>query len=351
MLLPGPPGLESAFVSTLRSFRMRMNTECWQEKGLKYLCLENERVKVVFLPEIGGKMIEMINKMTGRQFLLPPSGEEKPYRPAFYGANFADYDASGFDECFPTISPSGYFAPAAAAHSPALFFPDHGELWSQPWRYEIAGDEVRLQAQGVRQGYLFTKKVSLRQNKIILDYLLQNSSPFPFSYIWAAHPLLRVTPGNKLLLPESIDRVLLNWVSDQQLGDFGTVLPWPALFAPGDPTDYSAVQNGSHNLAVKCFTFALDRGFAGVYYQDSDETLLFQFDPAAVPYLGVWLCYGGWPAEEPGKHFTVALEPSSGRPDSLEIAIERQECAHIGAGEQKQWRLEISLWEGRRVGD
>ena len=42
-----------------------------------------------------------------------------------------------------------------------------------------------------------------------------------------------------------------------------------------------------------------------------------RFDSAATPYLGLWICYGGWPDRPGPKQNCVALEPSTAPVDSL----------------------------------
>ncbi|NIW78412.1 MAG: hypothetical protein GWN16_02685 [Calditrichae bacterium] len=292
-------------------------------------------------------MIELVNKETNRQYLLEPPDQSKGYKKAFYGANFEEYDTSGFDECFPTIAESPYPTEDESDQNYDLVLPDHGELWSQVWEYGINDNELVLRAKGIRLNYLFTKRITLDKNKIIIHYSLYNQSQTPFCYIWSAHPLLRVQPHSKILLSEDIDRVLLNWASDERLGSLGDVLDWPNLASPNGTVDYSVVQDRSLGVALKCFTSILEDGFAGIYFRESDETLMFKFDTKEVPYLGLWLCYGGWPVNSAEKHFTVGLEPCSGRPDSLQESVKRRECSEIEGETTKEWSLELGLWEGQ----
>jgi hypothetical protein len=77
-----------------------------------------------------------------------------------------------------------------------------------------------------------------------------------------------------------------------------------------------------------------------------NEGIALRFDPQLVPYIGIWICQGGWPTSRTAKHFTVALEPCSGRPDSLEEAIKRNECAVIRSLESMQWWMEIEVNRG-----
>jgi hypothetical protein len=319
----------------------------YRSGGFEFLALENDELRAVFLPEIGCKMVELKNLKTGKQFLLEPQSPTRAYSRPAYGADFAAFDTSGFDECFPTVAPSPYRSLTHRDRNYDIVFPDHGELWSRPWEVRRAGGEVRFTIRGVRGEYELDKRVDIRENALKLYYTLRNPAKEPFSYIWSAHPLLDVSPNVELLLPAEIKTVLLNWSSDRSVGKFGDRISWPNLLPAHRGVSFACVQETSLGVAVKCFTDALQEGHAGIYDPTADESLLLEFDPRENPYLGLWLCYGGWPVNGERKHLTVALEPCSGRPDSLEEAVLRHECAELPGGSERTWSLTLSLWKGQ----
>jgi galactose mutarotase-like enzyme len=91
------------------------------------------------------------------------------------------------------------------------------------------------------------------------------------------------------------------------------------MLANGARTDLSVAQPPASDIGDKLFAgplseleswCALERPKAGVRIKVS-------FDADATPYLGLWICYGGWP-ERPGpKQMCVALEPATAPVDSL----------------------------------
>lgn len=309
-----------------------------------HLFMENDYLRVEFLPEIGAKMIRLLHKKTGRQFLLEPQNQDNNYHHAYYGANFESYDTSGFDECFPTISASTY---PFSTKNREIYFPDHGELWSIPWDYKLMNNELLLVCNGNRFPYYFAKHISLKDNEVIIHYHLENLSDQKFFYLWSAHPLLQVKPGDRLYFRDNIEKVFLNWASDAKIGKYGDMIDWPCISINGSQFDYSIVKDQNHGKAIKCFTETVKSGEAAVYFTASDESLIYHFDPKENPYLGIWLCYGGWPTNQENKHLTIALEPASGRPDSLSEAIKRNEYSSIGARSKKEWYLRIQLKSGR----
>ena len=92
------------------------------------LVLENETIRTVVVPTMGAKIVSLLDKRTGTEWLAGPG--ERPFRPSAYGATFDQQDMSGWDEMFPTITACPYPAPGAYTGAP---LPDHGEVWAVPW--------------------------------------------------------------------------------------------------------------------------------------------------------------------------------------------------------------------------
>lgn len=316
----------------------------YQKHGLTHLVVENELIKAVFLPRIGSKMISLVNKKSGTEFLLENQDESKVYKPAFHGADYSKFDASGFDECFPTIEAAELMIENGEGKTRKISFPDHGELWSKEWHYEIRGDSILFSTEGVNADYLITKNITPRENRLIVDYTLTNKSGFFLNYIWSGHPLLAVEEGDRIIMPAGTERLFLNWTSDKSIGSFGKYIKISG--SDSSDADFFKIKNAADGIALKGFTDLLEKGITGLYRSNKNESIFISFDINKLPYLGVWLCYGGWPVESGKKHFTVALEPTTGRPDSLSEAVRRKECPVIKTGEEKKWQIEFSLWEG-----
>jgi galactose mutarotase-like enzyme len=317
----------------------------YQKDGLTHLAIGNEQIEAVFLPQLGSKMISLRNKKTGTEFLLANQSEDKIYQHAYHGADFSEYDASGYDECFPTVEASELTVENNNGEK-EISFPDHGELWSKEWDYEIQPNAILFFTEGVNAKYRIKKLIALKENRLVIDYSLLNMSDFPFYYIWSAHPLLAVEEGDRILLPENINKLFLNWASDDKIGTFGQYIHPSALLIDGSEEDIFKIHSKDLGIAIKGFTDPLNRGSAGLFRSRKDETLLVLFDNIKLPYLGIWLCYGGWPVDSERKHYTIALEPATGRPDSLSESVKRNECSLINIGEKKNWQVEFSLWEG-----
>lgn len=86
-------------------------------------------------------------------------------------------------------------------------------------------------------------------------------------------------------------------------------------------------------------------GSGAVYHPKTDESISYHFDPMLIPYLGIWICQGGWPVAGGGQ-FTAALEPCTGSSDSLTQAIANGGCATLRPHEKKKWALRIRVQSG-----
>jgi galactose mutarotase-like enzyme len=281
--------------------------------------LENAQLRVELLPARGARLVSLLDRRTGREWLLPRQGPS--------GADFAA-DPSGFDECFPNVAPG----PCPGGE---FSWPDHGELWNRPWDVRREGEALVCRIQGRARPYTLTRRLALDGDTLCLNYELENLGAEPFPHLWSAHPLLQARPGMRIELPAGVDEVLVDWASDPALGLPGQRRPWP-----GSPLDLGLVSGSAAGIAAKLFVQALSEGSCALRDPATGHALRFSWDPAEIPHLGVWLCYGGWPSAAQG-HLTVALEPCTGMPDALDAAW-RLGCARVlPAGERSRWSFRL----------
>ncbi|MDZ7680505.1 MAG: DUF5107 domain-containing protein [Fodinibius sp.] len=268
-----------------------LETDKVEEHSSSVVVLENKELKLLLLPEMGGKILSLIRKESGTEFLQQSDIHLTTLRLPEQGEAFLPPYAAGFDECFPNVAPSSYHF-----NGDDIELPDHGELWTQSWDYEHKSDEILLWTRGNKLSYRFAKHIKLSKSSIEITYELENLEKVPFDYIWSAHPLLDIVPGDELLLPDELSELLLNWSTREELGTLGDFVSWPKILGNNSNIDFNYVQDKSLGLAVKLFSNRLTNGRTGIYKKDTDESLIFSFDVNQVPYLGIWLCYGGWPA-------------------------------------------------------
>ena len=310
--------------------------------SLTRIVMENGSIRVVVVPSLGGKIASIVNLATGREFILQP---RRKYTQPSYGSEFSQFDRSGFDECFPTISKCTYPADGL----PSVRLPDHGEVWSVAWKHEIHGGDLWLATEGVRLPYVFQKRLSLIGSSLQINYQVRNVGDRDFNFLWSAHPLLAAEEGMCIVLPREVRELFVNSSEDERIGRHGEVCTWPkAVTRTGNSVTLDKTEGPASRTAEKLFTSRVDEGRCGVFFPSTTEALIFRFDPNEIPFIGLWICQGAWPSKQDGD-FTVALEPCNGRPDSLEEAIARDECATLCRLGQNNWCLTIELASGAQA--
>jgi galactose mutarotase-like enzyme len=311
---------------------------------------------VTVLPRFGGKIASI--RVGGHELLQAPLA---PIAPRTESMPFDDSDASGWDECLPSVAACRVQTAAGTAE-----IPDHGDLWRVEWQKqgtsEQANEGFEITDHGSRNGDqkhnsvdLIAKCFSLPlqlERKLELDetergwslrlsYRLSNLGTTPVPWAWAAHPLFAVEKGDRILLPESIRSVKLEGSGRERLT--GDSVSWPvAKLSDGDSVDLSAVLAADSGVGDKLFAGPLDEteNWAALERSSAGLRIRVGFDTRATPYLGLWICYGGWP-EKPGpKQVCVALEPSTAPVDSLGVERWSRELA---PGDHFSWPMSVEI--------
>jgi galactose mutarotase-like enzyme len=267
------------------------------------------------IPHLGGKISSI--RISQRELLQTPLA---PLAPRTRKMSFDAGDASGWDECLPSVAACTVNTEAGPRE-----IPDHGDLWRVEWGVLSAGDSF-LELEGP----CFSLPLCLRRTfelaedeagwRLRLLYELTNTGNHPVPWSWAAHPLFAVAEGDRIVLPDSIRSLRLEGSGGGRLGVANDNVSWPiATLADGTQSDLGLAQSVQSGIGDKLFAgplsqaenwCALERPSAGVRIRVS-------FDPAATPYLGLWICYGGWPDGFGPKQNCVALEPTTAPLDSL----------------------------------
>jgi galactose mutarotase-like enzyme len=301
---------------------------------------------VVLLPRFGGKIASI--KVGEHELLQAPLA---PVAPRTRTMGFDQSDASGWDECLPSVAECTVKTAAGEAK-----IPDHGDLWIAEW--EVQGSGVRDRGSEGGAVTLVAKCFSLPLEvertvglsetgtgwRLDVNYKLKNVGKYDVPWSWAAHPLYVAAQGDRIVLPKSVSSLRLEGSGGERLGKGGDTVAWPvAKLAGGGTTDLSVAESPDSGIGDKLFAgplsaadnwCALERPSVGL-------RLRVRFDTAATPYLGLWICYGGWP-ERPGpKQVCVAMEPSTAPVDSL--AVNGPWSRLLAADATFAWPMEVEI--------
>ncbi|WP_051326443.1 DUF4432 family protein [Aliagarivorans taiwanensis] len=311
-------------------------------KGLPSIVLENARLRAEWLPECVAKLASLVLKHHQAPLeLLSQSSLQKLQLPSL-GACFADYDTSGFDECFPTIEECQLVSESAQGNVTRLM-PDHGEVWAMPWQVEtLSRQALRFSVYSASFGYTLSKTLILDEQGLRSEYCVELDSDAPaLPYIWTPHALFAVHPDTELLIPAHMDSIYNVFGGSEYLGEFAAIHRYP-LLARNDqaPLDLSLIEpQQAGNCEKYYFNSPLQAGDSFGFRNRYCEVEM-RVDHQQIPYLGVWKNQGGFKGE-----YNFALEPCSGIYDSTARAHERGTCKVLQPGERTTWRFDIAISE------
>ena len=305
------------------------------DEGLDRLILKTNTLQVTVLPALGGKVASL--QFNGLELLQAPL---RAYALRTPDMAFDESDASGFDECLPTVS-----ACTVATASGRVELPDHGEIWQIPCAVESRREyEARLTVTGTALPLRLERKLTIEESTLRIDYHLKNVGEAETPYVWSAHPLFAVDEGDAIVLPASVKELTVEGSAGKRLGAKGSVVTWPLAETPsGARLDLSRAGKVDDRVGNKIFGAAPKAGWAAIERRQVKVRVQMNFDAALTPYLGLWLCYGGWPEEQEQRQQCVALEPCMAAGDSLAEAMERGWARSLRPGQSANWWLTIAI--------
>jgi len=299
--------------------------------------LENGVLRVTVLPSLGGKIASIQIVSSGEELLQQPL---RPYAPRVPYMRFDESDASGWDECLPSVA-----ACEVQTASGKVSVPDHGDFWQVPWQtLSRSGTELEMSADGFSLRLRFSKTLRLDGDCLHVAYRIQNLSKESVEYIWSAHPLFAVEPGDRILLPDSVREVTVEGTAENRLGRRGAKQPWPETkLANQEIIDLSVAGRITDRTGDKLFAQSPQEGWCAIERKRLKCRIELHFDPKDLPVLGLWICYGGWPEGGVNRQQCVAPEPCTAMGDSLATAMTQGGARKLEPQAQDHWALELRV--------
>lgn len=303
---------------------MRIQHSTLELDGIHLARIESDHLRVDIAPCVGGRMVSLVEKATGHEFLwrnpsltlraLPPGTE---YDPNFFG---------GIDELLPNDIPE---------RINGVDCPDHGELWTTALTCEHVGKKLTLSGTLPFTGFVYEKELTLRADSPHLDirYWITNSAGRRQQFMWKLHAALAVQPGDVIDCPARHGHV-----ADPAWSRFSTreAFDWPNVEGrvaniipePENTCDFfylSGLESGR---------MAWRRPHAGLEFA-------YEFDTAVFPYAWLFASYGGF-----GGHYTAILEPCTSMPISVNEAARQNQCAILEPGQSLETSVTIYAGSG-----
>jgi hypothetical protein len=268
--------------------------------------LESDRMRVELDPAFGARVTALWDKRLGREWLVTGPREG--------GDTYGAAQARGWDECFPTVAPCDH-----PAWGPLR---DHGLLWGRPWSVRADGSTAETTCEDDR--FAFTRTLELHGPRLEARYVLEARADI--DWMWSQHGLLAAQPGERIRL-DGFDRFTA----------WGEPFDWPHR----EGRDLSLVEGPDAAFALKAY--ARCEGPARAEVLGEEGGLALSWDGADLPALGLWMSWGGWPADPAlgAPVHQLALEPTTSPADDLASA--GPTARRLPAGGRAAWRVDLTL--------
>jgi galactose mutarotase-like enzyme len=303
--------------------------------------LRNEFLKLIMVPELGGKITEIWDAVHNYEWLW--SDETRPLRRSAVGDNYAAYDISGMDECFPNIGVS------LNPNFPQELLNDHGDLWSCAWEITNMNDSWSGKVSDPLGRYVFMRNISLIENTIVVSYKVQNIGAEPFYFMWSAHPLFSLRDEMEIII-EGSPSMIKEFGFGERMGPdgadgylgHGNKYVWPYGSSPsGEKIDLSKIKV-SPKITDKVILNTATFSEVQLRNLKNGRSCVLKFDHGDIPFLGICANLGAWPFE--GKKQTwIALEPMFGDSDSLMECVSNGTAKYLDIGRSLEWTFSIKV--------
>lgn len=299
--------------------------------------IESDMLAVQFMPELGAKMVSLVCRKTGREFLAQAAGAE--YKVLEYDGDYVESECSGFDDMFPTIDRVFY----DSYPWKGVEIPDHGEICGLPWDCERGSDSLHMSVHGVRFPYRLEKRIEFETPNVLkIDYRAVNLSEFDMDFLWAAHPMINAEEGGEILVPyENGAAVTCGFSWDEGLAGYGDAMTWPQARGRDGKAralNVTPARDEEGNNYKFFFDHKMPDGWCAYRYPDGGPLLRLSFPADKVPYLCVWVNEGSFH----GLH-NVAMEPCTGSYDRPDLAKQHRQNSVLKARDEYSWYLKFHL--------
>ncbi|MHB0856525.1 MAG: DUF5107 domain-containing protein [Anaerolineae bacterium] len=285
--------------------------------GIPLIRLANDHLQVVVAPTIGGRIVSLIHRPSGHEFLwrnaalpleqLPPG---TAYDPHFYG---------GIDELLPNDIPERINGVDAQ---------DHGELWTTPLEAHVEGDALILAGTLPLTGLTYQRRMTLRAQGPYLDadYTIDNPTGERRIFLWKPHAALNIRAGDRIVCPARTAQV-----GDPAYSRWHTLEPFPWPMVEGQRADVIPPDEGSVEFL---YLYDLEQGRMAWVSREGDLTFAYTFDTQIFPYAWIFASYGGFEG-----HYTATLEPCTTMPIAVAEAAALGQTAVLESGETLRTRI------------
>lgn len=306
----------------------------WQFSGFRTAILANKWMRIVVLPELGGKIWSVEHRRSAHEWLWhnPRIGVAR----APFGSSFDDNWSGGADVAFPSCYECRWGD---------WKVPDLGEFWSIPWEAKYHEDAEGVVLVLTASGRVWpvdvvrTIRMDHQRPVVTMGFHITNVSFEAIPFVMGFHPALAIEPGYRIDLPQGTVRID---EGTETMGVVGQEYIWPLLPTHAGHRDMRVVppqsnaEFGGHFFSPK----GPDLWWSVV---NPDLRIGIGLVASRAQFRGLWLwqVYGGWRG-----YYHLALEPWTGYPIRLDKAVEAGGAEWLGSGYTYDAELKITCFEG-----
>jgi galactose mutarotase-like enzyme len=282
--------------------------------------LANDALSISIAPELGGRIVSLKHRHSGREWLdgWSPAAKRRIWHPTD-PSSYETGAGGGIDECLPTVLP---------CELGGVRLGDHGELWNQTPAFdaELAEQEGVLACRWALKSLplAFERRISIHDSEVRFHYRLGNRAASETPFLWAWHPLFSWKRGDQIRTSET-----------SCLTPDGAHVPWPEA-QPGHDLSRATFPKGA-TPAAKVFLGPLTHGGAAIV-AETGATLTLAWPAEQFPYAGIWITRGFWK----GLHHW-AIEPTNAPVDRLSDIHEPSPLSLLSPREIREWTLKLML--------
>ena len=314
-----------------------INTE-WKYRGFEAVILENKQIRMVVLPELVAKIWELTNKKSDTDLLW--KNPRLPLRAVSHGASYDNNFTGGWDELFPNDEPLTLNGET---------YPDHGELWSQPWQWEIEESSadrgsMHLWCHSSVLNVRVDKWISLQKESAVIRFRhrIQNFGSGPIDFLWKLHPALSISPHHRIDLPPCtilrVDEAWSGLIGEERFA-------WPSGKGKnGGMADLRRVPGAESNVLEFVYATELTDGWCALTDASSGVGFGMRFPKEIFRSVWLFLSYGGWRG-----YYTAIIEPCTAYPKELDRAIAQGTCSHLAGGGVMECEVEAVVFDGLKA--
>jgi hypothetical protein len=297
--------------------------------------LENRMLRVVILPEAGGKIWQITYKPLDADLLWNNPRIAPAKLPL--GSRYDDVWSGGWDELFPCDEAS-----AIEGES----YPDHGELWTGNWTAEPFS---QVDLAGVRLRYITpissievekTIRLGGAQSCIEFEHRFTNRGRTDFPFLWKLHPAMAVTAQHRIDFPAM--KVRLEPAFPGTLAGAPDA-DWPLIKTPNGNVDLRRITPESARQLYFFYGTEMKGNWCALTNPATGLACGLQFDPHVFGCCWLFATYGGW------RNYNVAvLEPCTGYPLNFEAMKAAGRHRSLAPGEAFRTGVRFIVQEGLR---